>query len=106
MLKRGGRGNVDSGILTTEQGMLATECPACPHSEKNLPMDWRGAEEHERWIYGLSLAIDANFRLKLKDRNVDDPEFGPGWAYFVNDSDYKEEIKKHPQPKEVSTFGP
>ena len=30
-----------------------------------------------------------------------DPEFGPGWAYFVNDEDYKAEIVKHPQPIEV-----
>lgn len=53
------------------------------------------------WIYGMSLAIDANFRLKLKERGVSDPEFGPGWAYFVNDEHYKAEIVKHPQPIEV-----
>lgn len=104
LLKRGGRGNVENGISTTGQGKLATECPACPHAGKNLPPDWQDAEKDERWIYGLSLAIDANFRLKLKERKVDDPEFGPGWAYFVNDDDYKEEIQKHPQPKEVRIF--
>ena len=59
------------------------------------------AETCDRWIYGLNLAIDANFRLKLKDHNVIDPELGPGWAYFVNEEKYQEEIKKHPQPKEV-----
>lgn len=50
----------------------------------------------------MSLAIDANFRLKLKERGVTDPELGPGWAYFVNDKKYKAEIIKHPQPIEVS----
>lgn len=54
-----------------------------------------------RWIYSLFLAEDANFRLKLKERGIVDPEFGPGWAYFVNDSAYKAEIKKHKQPVEV-----
>ena len=55
-----------------------------------------------RWLYGMNLAMDANFRLKLKERGVTDPEFGPGWAYFVNDEVYKAEIIKHPQPIEVS----
>lgn len=53
------------------------------------------------WLYGMSLAVDANFRLKLKDRGVVDPELGPGWSYFVNDEKYKAEIIKHPQPIEV-----
>ena len=53
------------------------------------------------WLYGLYVAMDANFRLKLKDQNVTDPEFGPGWAYFVNDEEYKAEIVNHPQPIEV-----
>ena len=49
----------------------------------------------------MNIAIDANFRLKLKERSITDPEFGPGWAYFVNDEVYKAEISKHPQPIEV-----
>ena len=49
----------------------------------------------------MHLAVDANFRLKLKDRGVNDPEFGPGWAYFVHDESYKAEIKNHKQPNEV-----
>ena len=27
--------------------------------------------------------LDANFRLKLKDRGFKDMELAPGWAYFV-----------------------
>src|ERR1700753_3805372 len=37
-----------------------------------------------RWLYGLFIAMDANFRLKLKARGVADPELGSGLAYFVN----------------------
>ena len=55
-----------------------------------------------RWIYGLYLALDANFRLKMKDRAIkDDIELGPGWAYFVHDAQYKEELVKHTDIIEV-----
>lgn len=37
-----------------------------------------------RWLYSLFVAIDANFRLKLKSRGINDPELGSGLAYFVN----------------------
>lgn len=44
----------------------------------------------------MHLAVDANFRLKRKEKGVhDDPELGPGWAYFVEDSEYKQEVAKH-----------
>ena len=37
-----------------------------------------------RWLYSLFLAIDANFRLKLKARDIQDPELGAGLSYFVD----------------------
>ena len=41
--------------------------------------------------------MDANFRLKLRDRGIkNDPELGPGWAYFVNETEYQ---------KVMATFG-
>jgi hypothetical protein len=49
------------------------------------------------------LAIDANFRLKLKARGVNDPELGSGWAYFVEQIEYAEHIKKFFDQKEVET---
>lgn len=56
----------------------------------------------ERWLYGMTLAIDANFRLKRKERGVkDDPELGPGWAYFVEDSSYKAELDGYREETEV-----
>ena len=49
-----------------------------------------------RWLYTLYLAIDANFRLKLKERGIkQDVDLGAGWAYFVNDRLYREELVKH-----------
>lgn len=43
------------------------------------------------WLYGLFLAIDANFRLKRKAVSNDsvDPSLSSGWAYFVEDEAYK-----------------
>lgn len=47
------------------------------------------------------MAIDANFRLKLKARGVNDPELGSGWAYFVEQLDYAEHVKKFFGDKDV-----
>ena len=58
--------------------------------------------EHIRWLYTLYLAIDANFRLKMKDRGIkNDKPLGPGWAYMVDDAKLREEVPKHRQPIEV-----
>lgn len=48
------------------------------------------------WLYGLFLAIDANFRLKRKKVSSDasDPSLSKGWAYVVEESAYKEYIRK------------
>jgi hypothetical protein len=44
-----------------------------------------------RWLYGLFLAIDANFRLKRKVVSNDniDPSLSCGWGYFVEEEGYK-----------------
>lgn len=44
-----------------------------------------------RWLYGLFLAIDANFRLKRKAVSNDnvDPSLSRGWGYFVEEDAYK-----------------
>lgn len=53
-------------------------------------------------MYALVLALDANFRLKLKDCGVvNDPELGPGWSYTVEDGPYREEVEKHVETIEV-----
>jgi hypothetical protein len=34
--------------------------------------------------------MDANFRLKLRQRGIkNDGELGPGWSYFSKDDDYQ-----------------
>ena len=42
-LKRGGQGHDPAGIDATSNGELLVECPACPHPERNLPVDWEKA---------------------------------------------------------------
>jgi len=57
-----------------------------------------------RWLYSLFLAIDANFRLKLKNRKIKDPEVGSGWAYFVENSRYIGHVSQNANDAEVSNF--
>ena len=56
-----------------------------------------------RWIYCLFLAIDANFRLRLKTRGIKDPELGSGLAYFVDAAKFREHLKDRVQEEEVSS---
>lgn len=48
--------------------------------------------------------MDANFRLKnrLRANTRADPSLGSGWAYFVNDEEYREHIMKYVTQEEVS----
>src|SRR6266481_7040138 len=58
---------------------------------------------HFSWIYTLYLAMDANFRLKLRNRHIkNDPELGPGWAYCVDEKQYQNEMDKYGDQIEVS----
>ena len=50
----------------------------------------------------MFLAIDANFRLKLKSRNIRDPELAPGSLYFVDVVKFQEHLKNHVDEGEVS----
>ena len=56
------------------------------------------------WLYSLFLAIDANFRLKQKDRAIRDPELGQGLAYFVNMVKFQKLLTNSTQKEEVSPF--
>ncbi|KAI0047219.1 hypothetical protein FA95DRAFT_1465725, partial [Auriscalpium vulgare] len=102
MLKRGGRGHDPAGVDATQPGALAIECPACPRPGVNLPDDWESAPPDQSWLYEQVFAVDANFRLKLKDRNLRDLELAPGWAYYVEETAYQHHLKNHedvPEPK-------
>lgn len=39
--------------------------------------------------------MDACFRLKRKRKNnINDPELGSGWAFFVQEEEYRAHVKK------------
>ena len=52
-------------------------------------------------IYAQFIAIDANFRLKLKNRQISDPELGSGWSYFVENSAYARHVEKNIDEEEA-----
>ncbi|KAH9916110.1 uncharacterized protein BXZ73DRAFT_53996, partial [Epithele typhae] len=87
-LKRAGRGHDPAGVESTQPGDLAVECPACPHTDKNLPEGWASADDNTRWLYTLFLMMDGNFRARLKDRGLDSIQLSLGWAYFVESNAY------------------
>ncbi|KAG2003598.1 hypothetical protein CC2G_004190 [Coprinopsis cinerea AmutBmut pab1-1] len=102
MLKRAGRGNIANGVFETKEGDLVIECPACPHPGKNLPNTWREAGPL-LFLYTLFLAVDANFKLKGKERGLTDMELMPGWAYFVEESKYQTHLNGYVTEAEINT---
>ncbi|KAG1808439.1 uncharacterized protein BJ212DRAFT_1238461, partial [Suillus subaureus] len=97
MLKQAGHSHDPSGIIAMQQGECAVLCPACPQPGKNLPDDWELAPKGKRWLYGLFLAIDANFCLKrqIVSKDAVDPSLSHGWGYFVNETAYKTHLTDH-----------
>ncbi|KAH8106480.1 hypothetical protein DFH11DRAFT_1549960 [Phellopilus nigrolimitatus] len=85
MLKRAGVAHLPGGVASAPLGSCAVECPACPHPEASP----RPTNESESWLDSLFVMLDANFRLKCKDRSIDDPALGSGLAYYVEDTSYK-----------------
>lgn len=55
------------------------------------------------WLYMLTVAMDANFRLKSRLRNTTNAELtlGMGWSYFVDNRPYSEFIKNYIDKEEV-----
>ena len=49
----------------------------------------------DRWLYTLFIMVDGNFKLKLKDKGIPDAHLAPGWAYFVEDSQFKSYLEDH-----------
>ena len=58
-------------------------------------------ETFPRWLYACFLAVDGNFRLKLKSRGINDPEIGSGWSYFVENKNYMQHISENTIETEV-----
>ncbi|KAL0566541.1 hypothetical protein V5O48_015475 [Marasmius crinis-equi] len=105
MLKRAGRGHVENGIATTQEGQLAVPCPHCPRPKVNLREGWENAPLGKRFLYQLIVCVDFNFRLKgqLVSSWTRDPGLGDGWSYFVPRKPYEDYIKKHLDEEDVST---
>ncbi|KAJ2971268.1 hypothetical protein NUW54_g12541 [Trametes sanguinea] len=108
MLQRAGRGHDPSGVDGTSPGELAVPCPACPHPAFNLPPNWESVSDDLKYLYILTVAIDACFRLKRRDvSGVDkNPILGSGWAYFVEDTGYKEILLGYRKEDEVRLILP
>ncbi|TFK81526.1 hypothetical protein K466DRAFT_501978 [Polyporus arcularius HHB13444] len=105
MLKRGGRAHDPSGVAGTLPGQLAIGCPACPRPGINIPDNWDTISDDLKYLYVLSVAIDACFRLKRRAVSDEhkDPILGSGWGYFVEDSGYREILTQYAEQKEMST---
>lgn len=48
------------------------------------------------------MAVDANFRLKLKNRKLQDVSLAPGWGYYVAEEGYHRYLKQRLGENEVS----
>ena len=57
-----------------------------------------------RFLYILYISIDANFKLKGKERNLKDIELMPGWGAYVPDDDFKDHIANHVDEPEVGVI--
>ncbi|EIN03594.1 hypothetical protein PUNSTDRAFT_78016, partial [Punctularia strigosozonata HHB-11173 SS5] len=98
--KRMGRGHDPTGIGGTPQGGLALRCPACPQPDWNLPKGWENSPPEKKWLYALFLALDACFKMKNRDRKIDDPELGGGTGYFVDEAEYQAHLKRYVEEPE------
>jgi hypothetical protein len=45
--------------------------------------------------------VDGNFKLKGKERNLQDVELMPGWGAYVNDTEYRAHIANYVDQPEV-----
>lgn len=57
-----------------------------------------------RFLYILYISVNANFKLKGKERGLKDVELMPGWGPFVEETKYQAFIANYVDQPEVSTF--
>ncbi|KAG1846540.1 hypothetical protein F4604DRAFT_1688355 [Suillus subluteus] len=95
--KVAGHGHNPGSVLGTMEGELAVLCPACPQPDENLPLGWETSEVKHKWLYGLFLAIDANFRLCRHNKSSKEvnPSLSKGWGYFVEETGFKYMLDAH-----------
>jgi hypothetical protein len=56
---------------------------------------------YSRFLYTLYIAIDGNFKLKGKERGLQDVELMPGWGAYVPEAEYKSHIANYVDQPEV-----
>ncbi|KAG2041298.1 hypothetical protein BDR03DRAFT_932218 [Suillus americanus] len=97
MVKRFSRGHDPDGVNATSPGECAVLCPACPQPGKNLPHGWQDVSKAKWWLYAIFVVINANFRLKRRNILSDktDLSLAKGWAYFVEETEYKAFLAQH-----------
>jgi hypothetical protein len=59
-----------------------------------------------RYLYLLYIAVDANFKLKGKERHLKDIELMPGWGAYVPQDEYKSHINNYVHEAEVRSHDP
>ncbi|KAH9934387.1 uncharacterized protein B0H18DRAFT_870111, partial [Fomitopsis serialis] len=79
-----------------DPGCLALRCPACPHPDINMDVNWRDRPDNERYKDALHYAKDGNFSLSQHDKKMDheDLPLMDGAAYYVNSKDYRDYLEK------------
>lgn len=55
-----------------------------------------------RWLYTLFLAVDANYRLGLKDKKLRDVWLAAGGAYYVEQTRFLDHVQNYLDQEEVS----
>jgi hypothetical protein len=102
MVIRAGRAHDLAGIAATAEGECAVLCPACPHPGINMSDGWEQASDLKRYLHARFVALDANFRLKRKNVSTQDadPGLSKGWAYFVEETGYKNHIDSYQNERE------
>ncbi|KZV59287.1 hypothetical protein PENSPDRAFT_595729 [Peniophora sp. CONT] len=101
LAKRAGAAQKINGVYGMECGEAALRCPACPRPGVNLPDDWEDAPPEKQYLYTLMLAIDANFKLKMKDRDARNTYLGDGWAFFVSQAPYAHHLDNNTDMSET-----
>jgi len=103
-LKRAGIAHNPNGIADMQEGDLAVDSPASPLPGKNLPPNWKTVFMDKPHLHAQFLALDANFRLKLKDRNaksqlsrsqkLPEPSLTGNGGFFVDEILFRKELDR------------
>ncbi|KAH8103711.1 hypothetical protein DFH11DRAFT_1768670 [Phellopilus nigrolimitatus] len=102
LLKRAGVALDPGGVASAKPGSCAIECPACPHPIKNPRPLSDNEDENNALLDTLFVMMDANFRLKCKDRKFVDPSLGSGLAFYVEETAYDEYLSTCPPQEEIN----